>query len=123
MNTAKIFVVSKSSCKACKKAKKLLNQLVITTGTFPSVFEVDSLDRKSKKALIKYLFGKTGIKTVPQIWINGSFVGGNDDIQQLHREGRLVSLIRTRTNRSPRSTATVFSNRSSSPSVSLSVKS
>jgi len=114
MKTAKIFVVSKTSCKACKKAKKLLNQLVIRTGTFPSVFEVDTLDRKSKKALIKYLFGKTGIKTVPQIWVNGRFLGGNDDIQQLHREGRLVSLIRMRSNRP---------NRSPSPSVTLSVKS
>jgi len=114
MKTAKIFVVSKTSCKACKKAKKLLNQLVIRTGTFPSVFEVDTLDRKSKKALIKYLFGKTGIKTVPQIWVNGRFLGGNDDIQQLHREGRLVSLIRMRRNRP---------NRSPSPSVTLSVKS
>jgi len=122
IKTATIFVVSKTSCKSCTKAKKLLNRLVIKTGSFPSVFEVDTLDRKVKKGLMKYLFAKTGIKTVPQIWINGRFVGGNDDIQKLHREGRLVSRIQIA--RKPRSrTESIFSNHSSSPSVTLSAKS
>jgi len=83
------------------KAKKLLNELVAETGSIPSVFEVDVLGgRKRKKAFINWLSAKTGIKTVPQIWINGRFVGGNDDIQQRHREGRLVPLIimKTRSN-------------------------
>jgi len=82
ITTETIFMVSKSKCKACKKAKKLLNQLAVKTGISPSFFEIDALDRKSKKALMKFLLAKTGVSTVPQIWINGRFVGGNDDIQQ-----------------------------------------
>lgn len=89
-----IFMVSKTKCKACKKAKKLLSQLAVKTGIFPSVFEVDVLDRKSKMALMKFLLTKTGVSTVPQIWINGRFVGGNDDIQQHHRNRHLVPLIK-----------------------------
>jgi len=123
ISTSTIFVVSKTSCKACTKAKKLLNQLVIKTWSPPCVFEVDTIGRKGKKALIKYLSSKTGIKTVPQIWINGSFVGGNDDIQQLHREGLLVSLIRSKSKSNLSITGNSFSTRSPSPSGTFSVKS
>jgi len=98
IKSATVFVVSKTRCKACMKAKKLLNELVAETGSIPSVFEVDTLGgRKRKKTFINWLSAKTGIKTVPQIWINGRFVGGNDDIQQRHREGRLVPLILMKT--------------------------
>jgi len=101
IRSATIFVVSKTSCKACMKTKKLLNGLVTKTGSIPSVFEVDVLGgRNARKMFIKWLSAKTGIKTVPQIWINGRFVGGNDDIQQQHREGRLVPLIRMKTRKS-----------------------
>jgi len=123
INTSTIFVVSKTSCKACSKAKKLLNQLVIKTWSPPCVFEVDSLGRKGKKALIKYLSSKTGIKTVPQIWINGCFVGGNDDIQQLHREGLLVSLIKSKSKSNLSNTGNSFPTRSPSPSGTFSVRS
>jgi len=98
IRSATVFVVSKTKCKACMKAKKLLNKLVAETGSIPSIFEVDILGgRKRKKAFINWLSAKTGIKTVPQIWINGRFVGGNDDIQQRHREGKLVPLILMKT--------------------------
>jgi len=97
IDSTPILVVSKSGCNACKKAKQLLNQLAVTSGVAPSVFEIDSYGLLCMKAIMKHLSAKTGVKTVPQIWINGSFVGGNDDIQQLHREGQLLSLMRRKT--------------------------
>jgi len=100
IRSSTVFVVSKSGCKACMKAKKLLNELVAETGSTPYVFDVDILGgRKAKKVFVKWLSSKTGIKTVPQIWINGRFVGGNDDIQKKHSEGRLVPLILMKTRR------------------------
>jgi len=39
------------------------------------------------------LLTQTGITTVPQIFINGRFVGGNDTIHRLHLERSLVQLI------------------------------
>jgi len=123
ISSASIFMVSKVACKACKRAKKLLNELVAETGSTPHVFEVDMLGRKAKKELIKYLSSKTGIKTVPQIWINGRFVGGNDDIQQAHREGRLVPLIRMNSRRRQSGAGSSFSNRSPSPTVTFSGRS
>jgi len=97
IDSTPILVVSKSGCNACKKAKNLLNQLAVTSGVAPSVFEIDSYGLLRMKAIMKHLSAETGVKTVPQIWINGRFVGGNDDIQQLHREGQLLSLMRRKT--------------------------
>jgi len=116
-------MVSKTGCKACSKAKTLLNQLADKTGCVPYVFEVSTLERKEKKTFIKCLSLQTGIRTVPQIWINGTFVGGNDDIQQQHREGRLVPLILRSTRRSQNRTGSSFQSRSPSPSMSFSVRS
>jgi len=97
IDSTPIVVVSKSGCNACKKAKKLLNQLAVTSGVAPSVFELDSYGLLLMRAIMQHLSAKTGFKTVPQIWINGRFVGGNDAIQQLHREGQLLSLMRRKT--------------------------
>jgi len=93
IDSTKILVVSKTGCRACTNAKQLLNQLATRTGFLPSIFEIDSYGLLCKNAIMKHLSEQTGVKTVPQIWINGSFVGGNDTIQQLHRQGRLLSLI------------------------------
>jgi len=88
-----ILVVSKRRCGACKKAKKLLNKLSVQIGVVPEVFDLDKYSKQQIQKIITHLSVSTGIKTVPQIWINGTFIGGNDDIQQIHKEGRLVSLI------------------------------
>jgi len=42
---------------------------------------------------MNYISTQTGVTTVPQIWINGKFIGGNDDIQRLHQKGQLMFLI------------------------------
>jgi len=91
--TAKIFVVSKIKCPACVQAKDLLRKLGSKTGVLPEVFELHNYSKQQIKTIIKHLSAKTGIKTVPQIFIRGRFIGGNDDIHRIHNEGRLVSLI------------------------------
>jgi len=97
IQSTKIFVISKIACRACHQAKALLNMVVSGTGITPSFFDLDQYPQENRKLLIKYLSAETGITTVPQVWINGKFVGGNDDIQRLHQMGRLVPLIGTRT--------------------------
>jgi len=88
-----ILVVSKRRCGACKKAKKLLNKLAVPIGVVPVVFDLNKYSKQQIQKIIKHLSVRTGMKTVPQIWIKGTFIGGNDDIQRIHKEGRLVSLI------------------------------
>jgi len=93
IRSAKILVVSKTSCTACTQAKELLRSLVSRTGISPTIIEVDQYKLQCTKGVINYLAAQTGIRTVPQIYINGRFVGGNDAVQRLHLEGRLVPLI------------------------------
>jgi len=88
-----IFVVSKIKCRACVEAKALLNKLSSKTGVKPSVLDLDNYPKQLVIAIINWLSSKTGIKTVPQIFINGEFVGGNDDVQNLHWKGQLLLLI------------------------------
>jgi len=89
-----IFVLSKVKCSACVKAKALLNKLSFKTGVKPSILDLDNYPKQFVRVIISWLSAtKTGIKTVPQIFIKGKFVGGNDDVQKLHKNGRLLSLI------------------------------
>merc|ERR1719419_1223850 len=76
------------------------------TGVIPSFFDVDNYPSQYSKVIMKYISAQTGVTTVPQIWINGQFIGGNDDIQRLHQEGQLIFLIGMRSRRR----ATSFSN-------------
>jgi len=88
-----VFVVAKTRCGACIKAKDLFKKHALKTGVTPIFFNLDQLSKQQIVMVINHLSARTGIKTVPQIWINGRFIGGNDDIQRIHREGRLMSLI------------------------------
>jgi len=91
---SKIFVVSKSKCRACRQAKALLNMVASETGDNPIICELDFYPQQRRNEIMKYVSTETGVTTVPQIWINGRFIGGNDEVQQLHQDGKLVSLIR-----------------------------
>lgn len=104
IHSEKILVVSKTFCPACTRAKQLLRGLAFSTGVNPTVFEIDKYALQYTKGIMKYISAQTGIRTVPQIYINGRFVGGNDVIQRLHREGRLVPLILNPMNASPSTT-------------------
>jgi len=93
INSAKILVVSKTTCAACTSVKQLLRGLISKTGIIPSVVEVDKYGLQCTKGIMNYISAQTGIRTVPQVYINGRFVGGNDAVQSLHRGGGLVTLI------------------------------
>jgi len=108
--TTKIFVISKTNCRACIKAKALLNMIVPETGVIPSFFDVDNYPSQHSKAIMKYISAQTGVTTVPQIWINGQFIGGNDDIQRLHQEGQLIFLIGMGSRRPRTTRVSSFSN-------------
>lgn len=41
-----------------------------------------------------YLKKVTGSRTVPVVFVNNHYVGGNSDVQQLHEEGQLAKLLK-----------------------------
>ncbi len=49
---------------------------------------------KDGDALSDFLEKETGKSSVPQIWIGGKFIGGNDTITQLDKNGKLDQLLK-----------------------------
>ncbi|GAB9463343.1 Glutaredoxin [Globisporangium polare] len=79
-----VVVYSKSYCPYCTKTKALLKDLGAS-------FEVIELDRVADgDAQQEALEAITGQRTVPNTFIGGKTVGGNSDIQSLHKGQQLV---------------------------------
>jgi glutaredoxin 3 len=55
---------------------------------------VREIDVSYSRACREWLMEKTGMRTVPQIFINGRSVRGFDDIAELDRRGQLDPLLR-----------------------------
>jgi len=83
-----IFIFSKSTCFYCDQAKNLLDKSKLEY----SFIDLDISKKcpnddcsKITKALISF----TRFKTVPQIFINGVFIGGFTDLNKLIFDGKL----------------------------------
>ncbi len=82
---AKITMYSTAVCPYCVAAEKLLRS--------KGVAEIDKiridLDPEQRAAMMN----KTGRRTVPQIYINETHVGGFDDLAALEHAGKLAPLL------------------------------
>ncbi|RVE58154.1 hypothetical protein OJAV_G00206280 [Oryzias javanicus] len=83
-----ITVYSIQGCPHCVQAKSTLERLGVP------VHDVDMGSHSELRAKLKEL---TGRSTVPQIFFNSVYVGGNEELQKLAPEElqRLVSMVRT----------------------------
>jgi glutaredoxin 3 len=72
-------------CGFCMAAKRLLMQKNV------SFSETDVMLDPSKRA--EMIRRSNGGRTVPQIFIGGTHVGGFDDLNQLERQGKLDKLL------------------------------
>lgn len=82
---AKVEIYTKAFCGYCARAKALLNDKGV------SFEEYDITMGGPKRA--EMLERSNGGVTVPQIFIDGSHVGGSDDLGKLNREGKLDALL------------------------------
>ena len=80
INNNDAILYTKSHCPYCVKAKNLLQNLNIS-------YKEVSLENNSK--LQESLTDQTGQKTVPYIYINDLFIGGYDQLYQLHKNGKI----------------------------------
>ena len=81
---ARVKVYSTGTCPICDKAKSLL-----TIWSIPyEEFRID----EDKDALKEMLLVSNGAKTVPQITIDGKWVGGFSELTELHMDGELDEL-------------------------------
>ncbi|XP_049625699.1 glutaredoxin 2 [Suncus etruscus] len=82
-----VVIFSKTSCSYCTMAKKLFHDINVHC----KVVELDLLEYGSQ--FQDALYRMTGDRTVPRIFVNGTFIGGATDTHRLHREGKLLPLI------------------------------
>ncbi len=82
---AKIRMYSTAVCPFCVRAEMLLNSKGVTEIEKIRV-DLDPLQREE-------MLSKTGRRTVPQIYINDTHVGGFDELAALEHAGKLDSLL------------------------------
>merc|ERR1712087_53209 len=83
----KVVVYSKSYCPFCMKTKTLFSEMDVPI----TVIELDLMDGGSE--LQDALTAFSGQRTVPNVFINGAHVGGNDDTQAAARSGKLKEML------------------------------
>uniref|UniRef100_A0AC34Q6U1 Glutaredoxin domain-containing protein n=1 Tax=Panagrolaimus sp. JU765 TaxID=591449 RepID=A0AC34Q6U1_9BILA len=85
-----LMVFSKTYCPYSKLAKRILYEKY---KIYPKhILELD--EENNMTEIQDYLSTISGIRTVPQIYVNGEFVGGATDIQELDRQGKLKKILR-----------------------------
>ncbi|MBP7670835.1 glutaredoxin 3 [Candidatus Gracilibacteria bacterium] len=76
-----ITVYTKSFCPYCVKAKSLLDSLGA---------KYQEIDLTDDQETLQKLVEKSGLRTVPQIFVNDKCLGGCDDIYRFHEQGKLL---------------------------------
>ncbi|MCW5618423.1 MAG: glutaredoxin 3 [Nitrosomonas sp.] len=82
---ARIIMYTTGFCPYCRMAESLLRSKGIEE------IEIVRVDLDPKQRL--EMMGKTGRRTVPQIYIGDKHVGGYDDLARLDHEGELMPLL------------------------------
>jgi glutaredoxin 3 len=80
-----IQIYTKNYCPYCTQAKSLLDSLDV---------KYEEIDITSTPETIEELVAKSGLRTVPQIFVGDKCLGGYSDIAKLHEEGKLVDLLK-----------------------------
>ncbi len=83
----KIDVYTSSTCPYCIKAKKLLSSLKLEYTEHNVDDDFDGMCEE-----LSTTFGKQ-IQTVPQIIINGHYVGGYTDLEAMYKSGKLKEIL------------------------------
>jgi glutaredoxin 3 len=81
----KVLMYSTAVCPYCVRAEQLLRARGVT--------EIDKVRIDLEPERRDEMMQKTGRRTVPQIYIGDTHVGGCDDLYELDRQGKLVPLL------------------------------
>lgn len=83
-----VVIYSKTYCPFCLKTKAVFAEL----GVAPKVIELDEID--SGAEIQDALASFSGQRTVPNVFINGKHIGGNDDTQKVYKSGKLKEMLK-----------------------------
>ncbi|KAL1522025.1 hypothetical protein AB1Y20_021670 [Prymnesium parvum] len=87
LGASKVVVFSKSYCPFCAKTKELFNGM----GQPFTALELD--EREDGAQIQDALAAMTGQRTVPNVFVNGKHVGGNDDTRRAADSGKLQEML------------------------------
>ncbi|RHY04592.1 hypothetical protein DYB25_008242, partial [Aphanomyces astaci] len=86
-----VVVFSKTTCPYCVMAKEVLK----STGATFHVVELNRMgDEPTGDDVQNACFQLTGQRTVPNVFVSGTSIGGGSDTKALHRSGKLVPMLR-----------------------------
>jgi glutaredoxin 3 len=85
MTVARVVMYSTAVCPYCIRAEQLLRRKGIAD---IEKVRIDMAPERSQE-----MVARTGRRTVPQIFIDDTHVGGCDELYELDRQGRLDSLL------------------------------
>ena len=80
-----VTIYSGPYCPYCTMAKQLLKQVGDT--------EIIEIQEKNDPEAFQAMREATGTRTVPQIFIGDTHIGGFDETYALHKKGELVPLL------------------------------
>ena len=84
---ARITLYATASCPYCVRAEALLKSKGVPATDIEKVrVDLDPVRRQE-------MMDKTGRRTVPQIWIGDTHVGGFDELYALDRAGKLAPML------------------------------
>jgi glutaredoxin 3 len=84
-NVQAVTIYTTRFCPYCNNAKRLLDK----KGAAYEEVRIDSSDEKYMEMLSR----SNGLRTVPQIFIGNTHVGGCDDLYALDKQGQLDALL------------------------------
>jgi glutaredoxin 3 len=82
---AQVLMYSTAVCPYCQRAEALLKARGVT--------EIEKIRIDLDPSCRDEMIARTGRRTVPQIFVGPTHVGGFDDLSALDREGRLTTLL------------------------------
>mmetsp|Transcript_41541 Transcript_41541/g.119890 ORF Transcript_41541/g.119890 Transcript_41541/m.119890 type:complete len:172 (+) Transcript_41541:118-633(+) len=88
INDYKVVIFSKSYCPFCTRTKKRFR----TLGEDALIFELDLMSEGAE--IQSKLASMTGQRTVPNVFVNGTHVGGNDETHKAASSGKLEALLK-----------------------------
>ncbi|KAA3505512.1 glutaredoxin 3 [Agrobacterium vitis] len=81
---ASVIIYTRKYCEYCARAKALLTTKAVA---------FTEVDATGNAALRQEMIDKSGRNTFPQIFIDGTHVGGCDDLHALERAGKLDPML------------------------------
>jgi glutaredoxin 3 len=88
IKSSDVVVYSKSYCPFCLKTKAVFAELGVT----PKIIELDEVEGGSE--IQDALASFSGQRTVPNVFIHGEHLGGNDDTQKALKSGKLKEMLK-----------------------------